>query len=321
MRAKYGGTVIKYDNELKFIDTSSDHIGSAGAYPSWHPSGKFIAFSVNRINQDFHSSKEKIAYVQDKYSDIVLYDVENNVITRPGALATGARENLPTWSPDGKQLYFISAPKSTDSTNYENLRYSLLRIGFDPATKSFGKIDTILDAERLHKSISFPRVAPDNNTICFCLLDYGYFSIYNPESDIYTYRLDSKKMEQTEANSPDVESYPSWSQNGRWLMFVSKREDGILSKVYFCHTDEQGKTTKPFVAPQRDPDFYSSYLLNFNRPEFASARIDLNPRKVLMAAREEPLKTLFDEANSVTITTGATTLTMEQPEGIYQSDR
>ncbi len=321
MRAKYGGTMIKYGETLKFIDTSSDYIGSAGAYPSWHPSGKFIAFSVNRINQDFHSVKDKIAYVQDKYSDIVLYDVGNNLITRPQELATGARENLPTWSPDGKQLYFISAPKSTDSTNYRDLRYSLLRIGFDPATKSFGKIDTILDAGTLKKSISFPRIAPDNNTICFCLLDYGYFSIYNPESDIYTYRLDSKKLEKTEANSSDVESYPSWSQNGRWMMFVSKREDGILSKVYFCHMDEQGKTSKPFVAPQRDPDFYSRYLLNFNRPEFSSARIDLNPRKVWRAAREIPLKTVFDEANSVTITTGATSLSMEQPEEIYKSDR
>ncbi len=321
MRAKYGGTVIKYDDELKIIDTKSDHMGSAGAYPSWHPSGKFIAFSVNRINQDFHSSKDKVAYVGDKYSDIVLYDVENNIITRPEELATGARENLPTWSPDGKRLYFICAPKATDNSFYQDLKYSLCCIEFDAETKSFGKLDTILDAEKINKSISFPRVAADNNTLSFCLLDYGYFSIYNKESDIYTYRLDSGRLEQIAGNSDDVDSYPSWSQNGRWLMFVSKREDSFLSKIYFCHVDEEGKTSKAFVAPQRDPNFYENYLLNFNRPEFASARIKLNPRKIWKVARKDALKVGFDEANSVTITTGATSLQREEPEGMYKADR
>ncbi|MCF8378042.1 MAG: hypothetical protein K9H49_00605 [Bacteroidales bacterium] len=321
MRAKNGGTLISYDNTTKLINTNSEHIGSAGAYPSWHPSGKFIAFSVNRIAQDFHSHIEMTALVYDKFSDIVLYDIENNTITRPRELATGALENMPSWSPDGRKLYYISAPELNDSSIYSELKYSLYSIEFDPETKSFGKTDTILEAGKINKSISFPRMAADNNTLSMCLLDYGYFSIYNKESDIYTYTLDSKKLNEIKGNSNEVESYPSWSQNGKWLMFVSKREDGVLSKIYFSHLNEDGSTSKAFLAPQKDPRFYDDYLLNFNRPEFAITKVELNPRKLLKIVKSEAQNVDFDLNNSVSISTGPTKQTKEHPEGFYEQDK
>jgi len=321
MRAQYGGTLIKYGKEIRFIDTKIEEIGSAGAYPSWHPSGRFIAYSVNSISQSFHSQRGMVAYVHDQYSDIVLYDLEENTITRPAALASGALENLPSWSPDGKKLFFISAPAITDSLYFRDLKYNLLSIEFDETTKKFGKIDTVLNANKLNKSVSFPRVAADNQTLAFCLLDYGYFSIYNKESDIYTCNIKSGEPVKISGSSEDVESYPSWSKNGRWLMFVSKKEDAYLSKVYFCHVNEQGETGKPFLAPQKNPDFYKNYLLNYNRPEFASARMKLNPGEIIRVARKGAEKAIFDEENSVSISSGATSPANENPEEMYSQDR
>jgi len=80
-----------------------------GAYASWHPDGDLIAFSVNSISQSFHSRIGKLYHVVDKYSDIVLYDIKNNTVTRPAELASDKLENLPIWSVDGKSLYYILA--------------------------------------------------------------------------------------------------------------------------------------------------------------------------------------------------------------------
>lgn len=44
VRAKYGCTVLVDDDRIKTLDTKTDQTISALVYPSWHPSGKFVAF-------------------------------------------------------------------------------------------------------------------------------------------------------------------------------------------------------------------------------------------------------------------------------------
>jgi hypothetical protein len=47
-------------------------------YPSWHPSGKYVAFSSNKTVQSFHMHSSKNIEVSDMYSSLVIYDVEKN---------------------------------------------------------------------------------------------------------------------------------------------------------------------------------------------------------------------------------------------------
>lgn len=295
MRGKPGGTVIYSNNELKFVDTKTEHTISAGGYPSWHPNGKLIAFSTNKIHQKFHSVKEKYALVYDEKSDMVLYDVEKNEIQAIPKLSTADFENIPTWSPDGKYLYFLSAPfHLVDTGSYENIKYDLKRIAYDVASNTWGDVEDLLLSKDLGKSIAFPRVAADNRHVVMCLADYGYFTVYNETSDVAILDLETMKVEKPDVNSDFVESYPSWSSNGKWVMFNSKRLDGVSSRPYFAYFDN-GKVHKPFILPQEDAMWNIEELNNINRPELAKSIVPLNPQKILKLVKSMPEPSSFDE--------------------------
>jgi hypothetical protein len=80
-----------------------------------------------------------------------------------------------------------------------------------------------------------------------------------------------------EINSPDVESYHSWSSNGRWIIFSTRRDDGSYTRSYISYFDKKGEATKPFILPQEDPDYYGLLFNSFNIPEFMIEPVKLSP--------------------------------------------
>ena len=84
-----------------------------------------------------------------------------------------------------------------------------------------------------------------------------------------------------EVNSPRAESLHSWTPNSRWFLFTSRRDDGLYTCIYLASLDTNGKSTKPFLLPQRNPkEYYSMSLYSFNTPDFASRRIEPHPHEV-----------------------------------------
>ena len=73
-----------------------------------------------------------------------------------------------------------------------------------------------------------------------------------------------------EINSPEEpDSYHSWDSSGRWIVFSSRRDDGLFTRPYFCHVDTAGSVSKAFMLPQRNPRrFYRERFLSFNVPDF-----------------------------------------------------
>jgi len=287
-RKEFGGTMI-LDGETKTkINTKTPNTISACAYPSWHPNGELIAYSVNIINQDFRAEKEKAQDVWDSSSDLVVYNIKTNVLITSPKISTSSRENLPTWSPDGKYLYFINAPQAMESEESNmKIKYDLMRIAYDPDKNLWGQIDTVLSSKKTGMSITFPVISPDGKFLLFCMIDYGYFSIYHMNSDLYILDLASNEYRKLDVNSTSNESYHCWSSSGRWITISSKRMDNVYSRPYFAYFDANGKEYKPFLMPQKDPEFYDTFMKNFNRPELVKGKVELDENEMRDFVREE----------------------------------
>lgn len=282
MRVTNGGTYIMKDGEKIRLDSKFSSGRPTLTYPYWHPSGRFIAYSVNSIFQVFHTSDPNRVEVCDDASDIVVYDIETNeAFTSPLLDSKGSLETFPAFSPDGRTLYFCSAPApEAMPQDYKDVRYSLCSIAFDPSTRQFGQtVDTLLNAEQYGKSLSFPRPSPDGRWVVATVHGYGNFSIWHKDADLWIMDTRTGRWSPLdEANSDDVDSYHSWAGNSRWITFSSRRDDGLYTRPYFSYIDADGCATKPFMLPQRHPrQYYRDMMDSYNIPELAAGPVSLTP--------------------------------------------
>ncbi len=290
MREKNVGTYLIDGGRIEKLNTKTDQTTSALVYPSWHPAGRYVAFSVNQTRQGFHQNDPNRVEVFDLESDVVVYDTEKHeIVTTSPLFAKGAFETFPTFSPDGKTLYFCSAEAVDMPKQFTDVHYSLCSIGFDPETRTFGtQVDTLYNAATKGKSVSFPRVSPDGKYLLYTLSGYGNFSIWHKDADLYMVNLASGAHYPLEAaNSNDVDSYHSWSSNSRWIVFSSRRIDGLYTRPYFAYIDANGQAAKPFLLPQQEADFYSRFLKSYNIPEFITGKVHTNMRQISLIAKED----------------------------------
>ena len=293
IRAVYPGTILCNNGQIVKLNTKTPDQISAAVYPRWHPDGRYVAFSTNKTSQAFHTANENLIEVYDSASDLIIYDTETqSIFTHPLVHSSNRFETFPEWSPDGKSLYFCSAPAVKMPENYDSLRYDLFRIDFDPQTGKFGnKIDTVLQPSKMYKSVAFPRISPDRRYMVVCLSNYGTFPIWHKENDLYQLNLETGDLEpMREVNSVESDSYHSWSTNGKWLIFSSRRTDGLYTRLYITCFDSNGKFHKPFLLPQKDPLFYDRFLKSYNVPEFVSGKIETNIRKLERVVKGEALE-------------------------------
>ena len=74
IRGKVGGTLVYRQGKINRLDVKSPEMKNGGAYAAWHPEGRYLAFSVNEIQQYFHSTGPKAVEVSDSESDLLLLD-------------------------------------------------------------------------------------------------------------------------------------------------------------------------------------------------------------------------------------------------------
>ena len=286
-RQYLGGTVIAYDGKFKKINMSSDSILSAGVYPAWHPWLPLIVYSTNKTVQTFHITNPDKIEVYDIQSDLIAYDVERNEVTNLEKDTTEF-EVFPTWTPDGKTLYYCSAHfEFKDSIDpgieliqrFREVKYNIYKKSFNPKTLQFGPRELVFDADSLGKSATLPRISPDGRYLMFTLGHYGVFHIWHRDADLYIMDLATGKVRNIEEiNSPDVESYHSWSSNGRWVVFSSRRYDGNYTRPFIVHIDEKGHGAKPFELPSADPDYHRQFMKSYNIPEFMHGPVTISPQ-------------------------------------------
>ncbi len=296
IRGSHSATLLRHDNgDLTAYNTQTDQTLGFCVYPYWHPSGRYVAYSTNTTSQIFHIAHRNRIEVFDSASDLQVYDIsKNELLLSPILKQDSIYETYPVFSADGRSIYFCAARALPQgSQQLDSIRYNLCRIDFDPDTGNFGtRIDTIINAEAQRKSISFPRPSYDGKYLCYTLSDYGQFSIWHHEADLYMLDLSTgKSRAMTEVNTDDTESFHNWSTNSRWLVFSSRRDDGLFTRPYFCHIDANGSISKAFMLPQQNPRrFYRERFLSFNVPEFITAPTRIDSYKVSRLINDESRK-------------------------------
>ncbi|HPC94621.1 MAG TPA: hypothetical protein PLU87_06755 [Sedimentisphaerales bacterium] len=276
-------TVYAHDGRI-------EKIGAKFGYTAWHPSGRIVAYAINDVRQFFHTAQPEIHDVIDLDSIIVYYDIEKNQVRTAPALSDKARlETYPAWTPDGKYLYFCSAPllwtdrQTVPPRRYAEVRYDLMRIHYDLATDAWGTLETVLSARDTGRSILLPRVSPDGRFLLFCMSRYGCFPVYQPTSDLYMMDLTTGAYREVAINSEHSESWHSWSSNSRWIVFSSKRQGGLYTRPYISYVDAEGRMHKPFVLPQRRPSFYESCYRLYSVPELVDGAVTANNASLIDA--------------------------------------
>lgn len=298
IRGSKGGTYFIDGDKITRRDLKIDAMPGSATYPAWHPGGRYVAFSSNQVRQGFYSIQTKNIEVFDLVSGLIVYDIKkNDIVLVYDSDTTKYHKTFPSWSPDGSWLYYCRARQATTSSNITmedimRTRYDIVRIPFDQESGSFGESEVVFRASEIGKSASFPRISPDGNFLVVTVADYGTFPIWHEEADLYIIDLRTGQFRKMDLNSDDTESYHTWSTNGKWLVFSSKRIDGRSARPFIAYVDSWDKTGKPFVLPQEDPDHYETMLESFNIPEFVSGRIRFTPRDFELASRQEPIKAI-----------------------------
>lgn len=246
-------------------------------YPAWHPSGNFIAFSTNKTVQDMHVNNKNRLEVFDSSSSIQIYDIRKNTLyTTPLLSAADKMNTFPTFTPDGKKLVYCSADSVPMPDRFRDVKYNIVAVDFDAEQGSVGDTCTILyNAVENDKSALFPRFSPDGTKLLFTISDYGTFPIWHHEADLRLLDLNTNVVDSLDTvNSDDTDSFHTWSQNNRWVLFSSRREDGLFTRLYITHIDAEGKATKPFLLPQEDANDNKRLMQSYNVPELVKNKIE-----------------------------------------------
>ena len=306
IRGDHGATLLRHDGRLDAYNTRTDSTLGFCVYPYWHPSGRYIAYSTNNTRQGFHVQQDKLVEVFDLASDMQVYDVgHGEIITVPHLKRDSVWETFPAFSSDGKTLYYCAATARPIPSEVALIRYNLCSVPFDASKGTFGnRIDTLIYAEAEEKSISFPKPSYNGRYLLYTLSDYGNFSIWHHEADLWLLDLatgerrslgtcEQPSPKGETVNSNDTESYHSWSSNSRWFVFSSRRDDGLHTRLYLCHIADDGTCGKPFMLPQRNPrHYYDAQFRSYNVPEFVMAPVRF-PRNHAERLINSPRRTPF----------------------------
>jgi len=90
----------------------------------------------------------------------------------------------------------------------------------------------------------FAKFSPDGQWIVFCKAEN--YMLLMPDSELYIIPAAGGEARRLRANTPLMNSWHSFSSNGRWLVFSSKANTPY-TQLFLTHIDEEGNSTPPVV--------------------------------------------------------------------------
>jgi tetratricopeptide (TPR) repeat protein len=159
------------------------------------------------------------------------------------------------WSPDGKYLVFSRAKardpfapgqppaKYANDPNETQMPYDLYRIPFNDGKG--GKAERVIGASENGMSNNFPKVSPDSKWIVFVRNKNGL--LMRPDSQLYIVPFEGGVERRLNCNLKVMNSWHSFSPNGRWLVFSSKWPS-YYTHMYLTHIDENGNDSPAILV-------------------------------------------------------------------------
>ena len=159
------------------------------------------------------------------------------------------------WSPDGKWLVFaktkarepfpngVPLAQRANDPNETQIQYDLYRIPFNNGKG--GQAEPIEGASQDGMSNNFPKVSPDGKWIVFVKCKNG--QLMRPDSELYIVPSTGGTARRMRCNALPMNSWHSFSPNGHWLAFSSKRR-GPFTQMYLTHIDKDGNDSPAILV-------------------------------------------------------------------------
>ncbi len=255
-------------------------------FMSWAPDGRYVAVTMGKTV----SIRPCITLETQQFfvlgSDIYIVDTKKNRIwPLNGASDPDYMENFPTWSPDGKYIIFARA-KEPERGALETIRFDLYRVPYNNGKG--GKAIPIKGASFNGKSNYAPRYSPNGKWVVFNEAESA--SLVEPTSDLYIMPADLSSLPRKLECNVDyaMDSWHSWSLNSRWLLFATKRDDGIFARIYITEIDDNGYAYPPVKLPLK-----TEPMMCFNVPEFLRYNKEIDHKRLLKEITKMPVNEAY----------------------------
>jgi Tol biopolymer transport system component/Flp pilus assembly protein TadD len=278
-------TVLGKDKVISWSDyRREDKEPTFGLLSQISPDGRYVISTVK--DRSVFAAVDELYYSQRFFpvtGILAVYDrAAKQFFPLPGADDRRYVQSNPVWSPDGRTILFarsesytLGGLKDASSAVVERedvaeffeggkkFRYDIYRIDFTGGRG--GTATPLPGASQNEMSNYFPRFSPDGKWIVFCQSDS--FMLLRPDSALCIMPSAGGTPRKMRCNFPGkMNSWHSWSPNGKWLVFASKA-GGPFTQLWLTHIDADGNDSPAVLL-----EHFTAADRAANIPEFVNVK-------------------------------------------------